>query len=135
MCFPKGLEELGDVLDQRLEGLAIDVLSLAGLVAFEHLLNTFVRVRVRHEPCAHRALQGGLVSQRNLVEVDAATQVVDGATFGQFGGVALGDGLVEQLLGVLTGEETVKNAVRFFLGAMTGRIFLRSAGAPLRNPP
>ncbi len=63
LCFPKGLEELGDVLDQRLEGLAIDVLSLAGLVAFEHLLNTFVRVRVCHEPCAHGTLQGGLVSQ------------------------------------------------------------------------
>lgn len=55
-CFPKGLEELCDVLNQRLESLAIDVLSLAGLVAFEHLLNTFVRVRVGHEPCAHRAL-------------------------------------------------------------------------------
>ena len=44
------------------------------------------------------------MSQRNLVEVDAATQVVDGATFGQFGGVALGDSLVQQLLGVFTGE-------------------------------
>ena len=95
MCFPKGLEELCDVLNQRLEGLAIDVLSLASLVAFEHLLNALVRVRVRHEPCAHRALQSGLVSQRNLVKVDTATQVVDGATFGQFGGVALGDSLVQ----------------------------------------
>ena len=98
MCFPKDLEELGDVLDQRLEGLAIDILSLTGLVAFEHLLNTLVRVRVSHEPCAHRALQSGLVSQRNLVEVDAATQVVNGTTLGQLGGVALGDGLVQQLL-------------------------------------
>ena len=44
------------------------------------------------------------MSQRNLVKVDTATQVVDGATFGQFGGVALGDGLVQQLLRVLTGE-------------------------------
>ncbi len=44
------------------------------------------------------------MSQRNLVKVDTATQVVDGATFGQFGGVALGDYLVQQLLRVLTGE-------------------------------
>ena len=89
------LEELGNVLDQRLEGLAVDVFCLAGLVAFEHLLDTLVGVRVGHKPCAHRALEGGLVGQRNLIEIDAATQVVDGTALGQLGGVALGYSLVQ----------------------------------------
>ncbi len=80
-------------------------LSLAGLVASEHLLNTFCSgVGAMRAP----GPSGRSVSQRNLVEVDALHAGGRRATFGRLG--CSSAALPQQSSGVFTGEGTVKNA-------------------------